>query len=1417
LGYYGNPGRGVMFNNAELNQHLLSSSVVQTNSLVIAEWNLNIPTNIKQIGNYRYRPTDQASSYNNIMSSFDINDSGNHYTDATDSDITIDGGYTDNNLPTTLTKTKDKLKMLYSLESCFQQFRPRSGINKASYLPGRYLHSQNINMARRPRYYMPDKNDKFKYWTSLRTEGNAEHGISFLSTGGQYAINDSAPYIVYEEEVPANRVVVKLQTHSGNVDLGPFSNATGTYSDPLYGDANKSVPLRWKVQGLKNNTWIDLVSFTETSLRQDGTPVIKTDGYVELAYGLKIPKKYRDIFIYAETYTSEDFLPDESVNGYSYFIKQSDTDIGYYVIFINGNKETFVPEYGWYLEEDSVDRLTNFVTDTTSPVKFTTTTNSGYKYREFDYVGGLRVVAQTMNKIGATLDLIELSPRLSVNVSDKVTTLNLKKSASDLGSSGLPVGQLLASTGSLSLFDFDDAFSANNSNSILSKYITNHIQFKIYDVTVNLNGYDYIVPIKTMYSEGFPKYEIANKKLTVELRDLFFYFESLTAPQTLFRDASLSAAVSFLLDSIGFSNYAFKRVPGEVDLIIPFFFIPTDRNVAEILQDLARSTQTAMFFDEYNNFICMSKSYMMPTETERTSNVTLSKDLNIIDVSSKNNLVYNNGSINYDTRSIQKTYGSIKQASLVDSDKTWIYKPVLLWEVTGTENTKTSTGQITNQSDYTLSAIPLNSNLSATVPYVKNNIVVDNIMDFGEGVYWISRYNGYFYSNGEIIKYDAVEYSVSGQGNVWISSTQEYSNYFSKISFNGKLYPTGRVKIYSLPKYENFQGVLRLKNGVVEEHGRGQFGTAIVSHNAAISNHWLDSANVRGCDMNSDYLFKTGYGTATGTIAAAGVNSATAQKSGRTNIIKNFLSTTFVDEKTINSIRSTQTGTVQSSAFILSGPSFSAQETPINFLSYVKKPLTDKFKHFGTRMRIVGKVESGLSNSQSAVGNTTYYIVPGTTPDKNINVSGGSGGLAVLLNPETNVGYYFEIIALGSTNLSTNSKANVNNIMFYKVQKDSSSDKAVPIKLWEGLGNIIVDNGLFTGQYRMASEQNPTVYDLAVEYIDIGNVRRFYLYINGVLIKTVDDASPLPTYNNMALFTRGSSKIMFENIYALTTNYSQNTSSVLETPVQSVYGDDSVDVHESFKKYALSGMIQNTYLSGIDPSQPPKYNIYFEEFGTIMRECATFNVKYDKAYPALYAKLSPTFNSLKTYAVSGFRAGSYGAEFMVFNATDTAISLDSSSGNYLRIQGVTFTQQSANKLTVDEFFNKGSDFSDPQFSGSNLVSSPFKVKKQYEGIKLSRMLHGNKDFSLDVPYVQSSDEANSLMSWLTQRIMKPRNSIGLKIFSLPTMQLGDIVKIDYLDNTIDVLDSKDKRYVVYSIDYNRSISGPEMTVYLGEI
>jgi hypothetical protein len=1425
-----------MFQGKELQNHLETSSSVKTQSAVVVEWNMNIPSNISTVGNYRYRPTSQDSPYRGIPNTFDQADAGNYYTGATDADVKIDGGFDDNGEPTTLTAYKEKLKMLYSLEDCLKPQRPRSGINKATYLNGRYLHNPNINMAKRPRYYMPDKNDPFKYWTSFRTENKIEYGVANKTINGKHRIEDTAPFVVYKQQVPANRVIVKMQTNVGELDYGTFSNSADTFLDPYFGDTNKTTPDRWKIQVLKNNNWVDAVSFTDKDKRKDGTDIIKSDGYVELSYGLIVPKLYSDIFIFKGELPSVTLRPDTAEEGHSFLVIQNDGELGTYYIWYDSEWKTFTPTYGWKLEESSVDSLTNFVTDLTSPKYY----NSGTakKYKEFEYISGIRIVVESMNKFDSTFDLIEMSSRLSADISDRVLNFSVNKSASDLGASGLPVGQLLASTGKLELFDFDDAFNANNTNSIIGKYVSKNIQVKLYEIIVDVAGVDYYVPIKTMYSDGFPKTSNDSKQVSIDLRDLYFYFESQTAPEILSTNTSVSAAVSLLLDSIGFSNYVFKRVDGESETIIPYFFIPPEKTVAEILEDIAISTQTAMFFDEYNNFVMMSKNYIMPSLAQRPTDIVLygssdsqdsgvvknertkTKLANILEVTSEDNDVYNDGKIVYTTRHIQRSIGSIKQASLIDNEKTWIYKPVLLWEVAGTENTKSTNGEIGNQSTYLLSAIPLNSNLSATVPNVSNNVVVNNVMDLGEGVYWITRYNGYFYSNGEIIKYDAVQYNISGTGDVWINNVQEYDKYFSSLPFNGKIYPTGLVRIYSEPNYEEVSGIVKLKNGPVAKHGRGQFGTPVTLHTAGLNPYWSDNANVRGCTMESKYLFKSDQTLPDTRVFAAGLNNTLAQKTTRNGIIKNFLSSKYIAETSINAMLSTQTGTVQSSALIMNGPGFTTTESPIDFISYVYKPLTNKYKHFGTRMRIVGKIENDINRGQTPVGGSTYYTVPGTTPDKNISIVGGSGGLGVMINPETNNGYYFEIIALGANNLNNSEQDNVHNVIFYKLKAattGTATTSAVPVKLYEGLTNIIVDDGKFTGQYRMAAEENPTVYDLAVEYQDIGSRRRFFLYLNNNLIATIDDTDPLPIYNNMSLFVRGSSRVMFENIYALANNYSQNTAFQIDAPISSAFGDSEINANDSFMKYAMSGAVQSTYLTGISSAEPPKFSMYFEEFGTIMREAASFNFKYDKAYPALYAKLSPTFNRLKGYAVSGFRAGAYGAEFLIFNSTDTALSLDETSGNYLRIQGITFTQQSNNDLTVDEYFSKNSNLADPQFVGNSLVSYPNKIAKDYEDIKLSRMTYGKKDFSLEAPYIQSHDDAENLLAWVIKKIMKPRKSIGVKVFANPMIQLGDIVSVDYIENQIDKIGSKDARFVVYNIEYSKEQDGPEMTLFLSEV
>ena len=69
------------------------------------------------------------------------------------------------------------------------------------------------------------------------------------------------------------------------------------------------------------------------------------------------------------------------------------------------------------------------------------------------------------------------------------------------------------------------------------------------------------------------------------------------------------------------------------------------------------------------------------------------------------------------------------------------------------------------------------------------------------------------------------------------------------------MYPTGLVRIFSTPYYETVNGVDRIKDGDVFEHGRGQFGTPITNHASLLADHWSDNTYVRGCEMQTKYLF----------------------------------------------------------------------------------------------------------------------------------------------------------------------------------------------------------------------------------------------------------------------------------------------------------------------------------------------------------------------------------------------------------------------------------------------------------------------------------------------------------------------------------------------------------------------------------
>lgn len=1540
-----------MYSNTSLTNHLQTSATVATKSKVIAEWNLNSSETIQAIGNYKNRPL--ALSFNaNTAPDTTWNANENEATAATnewygytDYDVVIDGGYTDEALtPVTFRTSKERQKSLMSLEDCFSRFRPRSGINKLRFFGKNKkiipLTSNNDTFLN-PRYYAASKDDKFKYWSSYRTQNNVEYGISLDYINAPGVIHDTAPFVIYKNLIPTNKVVIKVQTNVSNNNSLPTANA-----DPFFSGSTpnyKSTPKIWKVQKYNGTAWVDMYTTT--------TDVFTEDGYFQLSYGITNQELtssdplvgiYKNNYSLIGTLSSTAALPliqEPKRKGQAYLVKSSNTDKGTLYIY-NGqvsdttltNYHAIVPTYGWYKSEEAITNSQLFVTELDKTIAPSFVESSVTIYREFEYIKGLRILVTSMLNTNTVFDLIELSPRLEVDITDNVSSFSLKKFASDLGVSNLPVGQLLASTGEIAMFDNNQVLNKNNLNSLLNisstiTLINKSLQLKFYEIVSNVptefailstspqptgttnititteaphgiiqgdtvvisgvspNGYngtwtaqasttgsnlvvnigsnpgnittvgtaiksnptykDFYVPVKTMYSDGFPQYSDATRDVSMSLRDMTFYFESFLAPEILLRNASVSFIVATLLDSIGFSNYKFLR-GDKSDAVIPFFMVAPDKNIMQALQELAIATQSTMFFDEVNNFIIMSKEYLVPQSTSvRNKDITLygidsgPRKANILEINSESNDIYNDGKIVYYNRYIQKQPNDLQSLSRLDKNQVFEYQRSVLWSLEASEqNLQSKNEEDVTQTAYPLTAIPLANTLSTSPPEVvagtPNPVIINNVIKFGDGVYWMGRYAGYFYSNGEIIKYDAIEYSygsADSTNTVWITSNEEYQYYFSKINKGDKMYKTGNVRIYAEPLYEN-DG--KYKIGPVSKHGRGQFGTTVATHtvdDGTTEQWWEKAQNVVA--TNPQKLFKGKDSIATITANKSNIASKSITTSTK---IKNFLGRQTYSLKSKTKIAS---DSIQSSGLILTGPTFLEPENEMGSIGYVKKYLASEIDYdtYGARIRLFGDattdpdlVSLGSSYPAYELGsNLKFNNDNGTYVSGPSKISGKSGGMAILTNT-AGEGYYYEIVALDYTRpevIKTSSK--INTLFFYKLKKDANGI-LIPTILYEEFRNILVDTGKFSAKV-LKTQETDSVYDIGISVSKTSTSSWvFSLYLDNEQIKIVEDKEPVNSgiAETISLFVRGSSQVMFENTYAMRRFLTKNEMTILsnknlteaEREKQTKSFANSANVFDDTKvsgisgsKYTLSPLVQTGFLSKLSTSSIPENQIFYEEFGSIMRECAYFNVKFDKTYPALTSLMSPVPASLGGYVVAGYNSTPYRAEFLLFNTSDFVLDLGANK-DYLdnvSITGVTFTQEAARDLTVDEFLTNKSNY-------TNQVNyNPVEYKNKYTDIKNNRLLYGSKSFVIDSPYIQTADLAQNLMSFVINRISKPRKVAAVRVFGMPIIQLGDIVSFLYDTNKILPNTVSGNNFVVYASEYQREETGPSTLLYLSEV
>lgn len=187
-----------------------------------------------------------------------------------------------------------------------------------------------------------------------------------------------------------------------------------------------------------------------------------------------------------------------------------------------------------------------------------------------------------------------------------------------------------------------------------------------------------------------------------------------------------------------------------------------------------------------------------------------------------------------------------------------------------------------------------------------------------------------------------------------------------------------------------------------------------------------------------------------------------------------------------------------------------------------------------------------------------------------------------------------------------------------------------------------------------------------------------------------------------------------------------------------------------------------------------------------IREVRYYEITYEKS-PAYQIK-SPLIIAIfdeepDLIEVLKFNHGPYAAELMICASNNV------SPGSIVYAQGT-------NPLTEKLYYTG--------ISGVPVIISNNneKLTEQVESLSENIRLYGLKEITIDSPYITDIDHAKKIASFIIEKTKEPVPILNLSIMSVPTIQLGDRIRISSM-NSLDIINGD---YWVISQDFSYSDS-----------
>ena len=1340
-----------MLNHGATRDLLKSTDRINSEHLVIAEWNMNKYYEISQYGVYSH-PQAASAQRHYVPTSASILSGDNYlfYEDGT-------------------SKVHPDQEYFSSVSSIFKPNRPDPGIvllqkygNNLIVNNATNIKQDNINSSS-ARFYPFSYNRPYDYFNSAKIMDTQLNISGVISSNG--SILAANPFVVYSgSAIPCNKITIKVQDHIASPD-------------------------QFAVQTLlSGSAWHTVLE-------------VNTPGGASA------------------------YFPNGICN-----------------LYYNGGS--------W---SKNISRVTD-LNQLTSPTP-----------TELKNINGLRFIVYNMktkqengsNNPGG-LEIIEMSPRLEMDVTQYTESFSFNSSIGDNTNIGLPVGSVVSSTGQISLSNEENQFLFSSTLQDLNM-LNPDVKFSFYQIIRDPSVTASIVPLRTMYSNEWNVGE--DYSVSVSVEDSMKFLRELSAPdlflQGFGKGNKLSFTILTILDNVGVTGYEFKRSSNPnnklEDVVIRNFFCKKEQTVAEVLEQLAISTQCSMFYDSENKLNVLTKErltkkesiapstsddsggtdfWMIFDEDYTTNGSTPAQESAYVSNYDSNVMSYSeiklnpitDGDILYHSYGPRKVPGvnnipsnilnqltqDFPAAALAFSNFTYATK--ILW-TPGQDNSSVmgAANLLLNLSDrrlknvFTSQYTALNEDEAVRLMYQSTNITAsfggspanallakqDLIMFIDRNeAYTIPDYEGTVLIDKEYIKYRGKLYSINGEIKVVFSDEelQEEIRFLPKGS---------SIAVLGLVVDVEFKVVSKQSAQYTYEvigDGRAKLGSEAEAHYALAE---------ESDDIDANKRFKLTLGESKNYSTPGNLNATTKFNFINKNNYKSAK----------NSIGSMSFNDLESYLGFLKidGPQSPAEDIAIiekldqgvpgvvDLLNTMNKQVDavvpgdfDAYVYMQGERNIYGQyIDLGFTPNTISTRMRLFSSVKKRKNNEYIMSTNSSmAGIGFGLN-NNNEGYYLEVESVGAGKDSVAKKAAGYNLRFYKVFLNPDGKYQVKLLVPAPVAAYTVSNTEV--QVLKNSNTADPVFEIEIQIETYDNGVEYSIYYGDRFVGSyIEPRGQEPPENRainvnntrMFMFVRNDSQAIYEYIAAAARP---------RGAVSKTYFKSKTKLDQAIQSGIIP--VNKDYLFKNNDIQ-----YYFNDFARLVRQVKEYETRFEA--PAFSSALVDISKVNSQYLIKKYEPTAFGAKIIVVNTSSGPIILGEESSLPLYIVGIGIEELSTGTVTMKDYFD-------------NIDEKKRNVTQRERNISV----YGSQTFSLDSQYIQTISQAKNLMKWTIKYCGRQRLKMSMEIYPNPILELGDKIRIydKTRGYTQDNKNFGDRVFVISSISHSITGSGPSMTLEIVEV